>query len=133
MPPIPWLASHHRQLRRQAQPLFARQIPTSHPKIVPQVERGRQAREHFEETSPVAPAIPAIDRSVEFLDLVTACHSFVAAAGRVVPGLRDRQLGEDERTIVHENVARVRGVLTELRPEFPQVSDLLKRSASVGA
>jgi hypothetical protein len=28
---------------------------------------------------------------VEFLDLVTACHSFVAAAGRVVPDLRDRQ------------------------------------------
>ncbi|MEY6564216.1 DUF6192 family protein [Streptomyces sp. PGLac3x] len=76
-----------------------------------QVERGRQAREHFEETSPVAPAIRNIDRSVEFLDLVTACHSFVAAAGRVVPGLRDRQLGDDERTIVHENVARVRATL----------------------
>jgi hypothetical protein len=76
-----------------------------------QVERGRQAREHFEETSPVAPAIRNIDRSVEFLDLVTACHSFVAASGRVVPGLRDRQLGDDERTIVHENVARVRATL----------------------
>lgn len=76
-----------------------------------QVERGRQAREHFEETSPVAPAVRNIDRSVEFLDLVTACHAFVAAAGRVVPGMRDRQLGEDERTIVHENVARVRATL----------------------
>jgi hypothetical protein len=42
-------------------------------------------------TSPVASAIRNIDRSVEFLDLVTACHSFVAAAGRVVPDLRDRQ------------------------------------------
>ncbi|WP_406429999.1 DUF6192 family protein [Streptomyces sp. NBC_00631] len=76
-----------------------------------QVERGRQAREHFEETSPVAPAIRNIDRSVEFLDLVTACHAFVAAAGRVVPGMRDRQLGDDERVIVHENVARVRATL----------------------
>ncbi|MER6614394.1 DUF6192 family protein [Streptomyces xantholiticus] len=76
-----------------------------------QVERGRQAREHFEDTSPVAPAVRNIDRSVEFLDLVTACHAFVAAAGRVVPGMRDRQLGEDERTIVHENVARVRATL----------------------
>jgi hypothetical protein len=76
-----------------------------------QIERGRQAREHFEETNPVAPAIRNIDRSVEFLDLVTACHAFVAAAGRVVPGMRDRQLGEDERTIVHENVARVRATL----------------------
>ncbi|CAM5671678.1 DUF6192 family protein [Streptomyces viridochromogenes] len=76
-----------------------------------QVERGRQAREHFEDTSPVAPAVRSIDRTVEFLDLVTACHSFVAAAGRAVPGLRDRTLGEDERAIVHENVAKVRATL----------------------
>ncbi|MFL4909336.1 DUF6192 family protein [Streptomyces sp. MMS24-I2-30] len=76
-----------------------------------QVERGRQAREHFEDTSPVAPAVKNIEKSVEFLDLVTACHAFVAAAGRVVPGMRDRQLGDDERTIVHENVARVRATL----------------------
>ncbi|MGW9411847.1 DUF6192 family protein [Streptomyces diastaticus] len=76
-----------------------------------QVERGRQAREHFEDTSPLAPAVRGIDKSVEFLDLVTACHAFVAAAGRVVPGMRDRQLGDDERVIVHENVARVRATL----------------------
>ncbi|GII59074.1 hypothetical protein Pth03_74630 [Planotetraspora thailandica] len=76
-----------------------------------QVERGQQAREHFEDSSPVAPAVRRIDRTVEFLDLVTACHSFVAAAGRAVPGLRDRTLGEDERTIVHENVAKVRATL----------------------
>lgn len=76
-----------------------------------QAERGRQACEHFEDTSPVAPAVKNIDRSVEFLDLVTACHAFVAAAGRVVPGMRDRQLGDDERVIVHENVARVRATL----------------------
>ncbi|MER6563618.1 DUF6192 family protein [Streptomyces sp. NPDC001027] len=76
-----------------------------------QVERGQQAREDFEENNPLAPAIRAIDRSVEFLDLVTACHAFVVAAGRVVPGLRDRQLGDDERVLVHENVARVRATL----------------------
>ena len=76
-----------------------------------QVERSRQARENFEHTSPVAPAVRRIDRTVEFLDLVTACHTFVAAAGRAVPGLRDRTLGQDERTIVHENVARVRATL----------------------
>ncbi|MEV7856989.1 DUF6192 family protein [Streptomyces sp. NPDC088183] len=76
-----------------------------------QNERSRQAREHFEDTSPVAPAVRSIDRTVEFLDLVTACHAFVAAAGRTVPGLRDRQLSDVERTIVHENVARVRAVL----------------------
>ncbi|MEH0420459.1 DUF6192 family protein [Streptomyces sp. B21-083] len=76
-----------------------------------QAERSRQAREHFEETSPVAPAVRHLDRTVEFLDLVTACHSFVAAAGRTAPGLRDRTLNDDERTIVHENVARVRATL----------------------
>lgn len=76
-----------------------------------QAERGRQAREDFEQTSPVAPAVRHIDRTVEFLDLVTACHAFVAAAGRTVPGLRDRTLGDDERIIVHENVARVRATL----------------------
>ncbi|MEU9256637.1 DUF6192 family protein [Streptomyces sp. NPDC048270] len=76
-----------------------------------QVERGRQAREHFKRTSLVAPAVKRIDRTVQFLDLITACHAFVAASGRVVPGLRDRQLSEDERVIVHENVARVRATL----------------------
>ncbi|CAL9673495.1 hypothetical protein SUDANB105_07698 [Streptomyces sp. enrichment culture] len=80
-----------------------------------QVERSRQARDHFEDTSPVAPAVKKIDRTVEFLDLVTACHSFVAAAGRpagrTVPGLRDRALSEDEATIVHQNVAKVRATL----------------------
>jgi hypothetical protein len=76
-----------------------------------QVERGQQAREDVERNSPVAPAIRAIDRSVEFLDLVTACHAFVAAAGRVVPGLREAPLDDDERVLVHENVARVRATL----------------------
>ena len=76
-----------------------------------QVERGRQAREDFDRTSPIAPAVRRIDRTVEFLDLVTACHSFVAAVGRAVPGLRDRTLDEDQRTIVHENVAKVRATL----------------------
>ncbi|MER8225407.1 DUF6192 family protein [Streptomyces sp. NPDC094143] len=76
-----------------------------------QTERGRQAREHFEDTSPIAPTVRHIDRSVEFLDLVTACHSFVAAAGRTVPGLRDRTLSEDERTIVQQNIAKCRATL----------------------
>ncbi|WP_097977619.1 DUF6192 family protein [Streptomyces sp. gb14] len=76
-----------------------------------QNERSRQAREHFEDTSPVAPAVRNLDRTVEFLDLVTACHAFVAAAGRTVPGLRDRTLSEDEGAIVHQNVAKVRATL----------------------
>ncbi|WP_406210602.1 DUF6192 family protein [Kitasatospora sp. NBC_01560] len=58
-----------------------------------QVERGRQAREHFEQTNPLAPVIRQIDRSVEFLDLVTACHAFVAAVGRGVPRWLSRAAG----------------------------------------
>ncbi|MFF3350963.1 DUF6192 family protein, partial [Streptomyces sp. NPDC002779] len=50
-------------------------------------------------------------RSIEFLDLVTACHAFVAAAGRTVPGLRDRTLNEDESAIVHQNIAKCRATL----------------------
>ncbi|MEU4730772.1 DUF6192 family protein [Streptomyces sp. NPDC023588] len=29
--------------------------------------------------------------------LITACHAFVAASGRVVPGMRDRQLSDNEK------------------------------------
>ncbi|MBW3363090.1 DUF6192 family protein [Streptomyces microflavus] len=76
-----------------------------------QNERSRQAHDHFERTNPVAPAVRNIDRTAEFLDLVTACHAFVAAAGRTVPGLRDRILSEDEGVIVHQNVAKVRATL----------------------
>ncbi|WDV49328.1 DUF6192 family protein [Streptomyces coeruleorubidus] len=76
-----------------------------------QNERNRQSREDFDRTSPVAPAVRNIERSMEFLDLVTAFHSFVAAAGRIVPSLRNHTFNDDERTIVHENVARLRATL----------------------
>ncbi|MGW4048646.1 DUF6192 family protein [Streptomyces sp. NPDC004721] len=92
-----------------------------------QNERSRQAREDevADRTSPMAPAVRHIDRTVEFLDLVTSCHACVAAANRTVSGLPDCTLSEDERTIVHASVAKVRGVLTELKLELSQVSDLL--------
>lgn len=74
-----------------------------------QAEQGRQAREEFERSDhPAAPVVKRLDESIEFLDLLTACHAFVAAAGRIVPGLRDRQLGGDERDVLSQNVARVR-------------------------
>lgn len=64
-----------------------------------QVERGRQAREDFERTSPVAPAVKRIDRSVEFLDLITACHAFVAAgsSGDAGPAAQRRRKGDHSR------------------------------------
>ncbi|WP_435598964.1 DUF6192 family protein [Streptomyces anulatus] len=72
--------------------------------------RSRQARRHFEDSSPVAPAVRNIDRTVEFVDLVTACHAFVARPAGP-SGLCDRALSEDESTIVHQNVAKVRATL----------------------
>ncbi|QCX82397.1 hypothetical protein C9F11_44095 (plasmid) [Streptomyces sp. YIM 121038] len=98
-----------------------------------QVERGRQARAEFEQTHELAPVVKHFERTAEFLDLITACHAFVAKAGRTVPGLCDRRLGAVERDLVHERIAKVRGVLTELRPEFPQVSDLLRGLALADA
>ncbi|MFD9636835.1 DUF6192 family protein, partial [Streptomyces violascens] len=76
-----------------------------------QVERGRQAREEYERTSELAPVIRHFERTAEFLDLVGACHTFVATTNRVVPGLRGRTLSDDEKAVLRENVARVRGAL----------------------
>ncbi|MEU4657636.1 DUF6192 family protein [Streptomyces sp. NPDC023723] len=53
-------------------------------------------------------------RTGEFLDLIGACHAFVAPANRVVPGLRGRTVGEDERTLMLENTARVKGALERI-------------------
>ncbi|WP_393073444.1 DUF6192 family protein [Streptomyces sp. LN704] len=76
-----------------------------------QVERGRQAREEFERSSELAPTIRHFERTAEFLDLVGACHAFVATTNRTVPGLRGRVLSDDEQAVLRENVARVRAAL----------------------
>ncbi|MFE6618245.1 DUF6192 family protein [Streptomyces sp. NPDC057740] len=52
----------------------------------------RQAREDFDRTCPVAPAVRHIERSREFLDLVTAFRSFVAGRWRGHPRRTDRPL-----------------------------------------
>jgi hypothetical protein len=71
---------------------------------------------------------------VEFLDLVTACHSIGAAVGRTVPGLRDRTLSDDEGTIVHENVARVRATLPwiEMAVDKDKTSDVVEQPGAGG-
>ncbi|WP_327749930.1 DUF6192 family protein [Streptomyces europaeiscabiei] len=77
-----------------------------------QTSRWMQAEESDpvpgEPENPVAPAIRQIDRTIEFLDLIGACHKFVAATGRLVPQMHGRRLSEDERDLIHKNVARVR-------------------------
>jgi hypothetical protein len=81
--------------KRDSAPQQAQRPPARFQVNLARNERHRQAHEDFERTSSVASAVRHIDRTVEFLDLVTACHSFVAAVGRTDPGLRDRTLNED--------------------------------------
>jgi hypothetical protein len=50
-----------------------------------------------------------VRHSREYIDLVGACATFVAAAGRIVPTLRGHAFTEEERERVHANLARVRG------------------------
>jgi hypothetical protein len=73
-----------------------------------QFERSRQAGEVFRRESPAAPAIERIEHAMEFLDLVGACQQFVAGCGRVVPQLREQNLSDDECTVLHKNISRVR-------------------------
>ncbi|WP_306454792.1 DUF6192 family protein [Streptomyces sp. Ag82_O1-15] len=73
-----------------------------------QLDRSDQARERFDRESSVAPVVRQLRHTVEFLDLVGACHSFVSSAGKVVPSLQGRPLSGDERAVLHKNVAKVR-------------------------
>jgi hypothetical protein len=65
--------------------------------------------------SPVAPVVRQFDRTIDFLDLIGACHKFVAATGRLVPQMRGRRLSEDEREVIHKNVDGVRATFSEPR------------------
>ncbi|MEW2354231.1 DUF6192 family protein [Spirillospora sp. NPDC029432] len=57
----------------------------------------------------VGPALERIQHSLGFVDLVGACAAFVASTGRIVPGLRGQSFTEEERAVVHRNLARLRG------------------------
>ena len=49
-----------------------------------------------------------LDRTIDFLDLIGACHKFVATTGRLLPQMRGRRLSEDEREVINKSVDRVR-------------------------
>ncbi|UUU32287.1 DUF6192 family protein [Streptomyces sp. CA-210063] len=76
-----------------------------------QTDRSRQQAEHFRRETPAGRAVKKIERTAEFLDLVGACHRFVAACGKTVPKLRDRHLSDDEQAVLAQNVARCRATL----------------------
>lgn len=73
----------------------------------PQVEQSLQGHEEFERTAESTPVIRHFELTAEFLDVVGACHAFVAATNRVVPGLRGRALCTDEQVVLAESIARV--------------------------
>ncbi|MFI6742250.1 DUF6192 family protein [Nonomuraea sp. NPDC050451] len=80
-----------------------------------QVDRSHRIAQQRMEAVP-QPAKQAIQRAREqvrhnreYVDLVGACATFVAAAGRIVPTLRGHAFTEEERERVHANLARVRG------------------------
>ncbi|MFJ9034849.1 DUF6192 family protein [Streptomyces sp. NPDC102274] len=76
-----------------------------------QVDRSRQQAEAFRRDSPVAPAVRAIERTEEFVDLLGAFHRFTAEVGRLVPRMRDHTWSHDEREVLASNIARSRATL----------------------
>ncbi|MEU8548916.1 DUF6192 family protein [Streptomyces roseoverticillatus] len=76
-----------------------------------QTDRSQQQADAFRQEAPAGRAVRKIERTEEFLDLVGACHHFVAACGKTVPQLRGRHLSDDERAVLAQNVARCRAVL----------------------
>ncbi|MFV2117108.1 DUF6192 family protein [Streptomyces sp. Act-28] len=54
------------------------------------------------------PAVRAIEHTIEHLDLIGSCHSFVATPGRLVPQLRGQEFTEDEHETVRRQIGRVR-------------------------
>ncbi|MFI0451903.1 DUF6192 family protein [Actinomadura sp. 6N118] len=57
----------------------------------------------------VKKAAARIAHTSEFVDLVGACASFTAAAGRIVPTLGEHHFTDEERATIHTNLDRVRG------------------------
>ncbi|MFJ9895361.1 DUF6192 family protein [Streptomyces sp. NPDC091280] len=76
-----------------------------------QSDRSRQQADAFRRESPAGRSVRKIERTQEFLDLVGACHHFVAACGKAVPQLRGRTLSDDEQAVLAQNVARCRATL----------------------
>ncbi|CAL9335792.1 hypothetical protein SUDANB6_00164 [Streptomyces sp. enrichment culture] len=86
-----------------------------------QFDNSNETRERIRERTP---AVPAIEHTIEYLDLVGSCHGFVATLGRLVPQLRGQEFTEDERETVRRQIGRVRAAADRLEGaldngEFP--------------
>ncbi|MFF4309677.1 DUF6192 family protein [Streptomyces sp. NPDC001507] len=70
-----------------------------------QFDNSEETRERIRETTP---AVRKIEHTIEYLDLVGSCHSFVATLGRLVPQMRGQEFTDDERETVRRQIGRVR-------------------------
>jgi hypothetical protein len=70
-----------------------------------QFDNSHETRDRIRERTP---AVRKIEHTIEYLDLVGSCHSFVATLGRLVPQLRGQEFAEDERETVRRQIGRVR-------------------------
>lgn len=70
-----------------------------------QFDNSEQVRQTIRERTP---AVRKIEHTIEYLDLVGSCHSYVSSLGRLVPRLRDQEFTEDERETVRRQIGRVR-------------------------
>lgn len=70
-----------------------------------QFDNSEETRKRIRETTP---AVRKIEHTIEYLDLVGTCHSFVATLGRLVPQLRGQEFTDDERETVRRQIGRVR-------------------------
>ncbi|AZM57371.1 hypothetical protein DMA15_00100 [Streptomyces sp. WAC 01529] len=72
-----------------------------------QFEQTREAEDFVREQVPL---VGQLQRTAEFMDLVGACHLFVAGAGRLVPAMRGHHFSEQERGVVEKNLQKVRAM-----------------------
>ncbi|MFI0425149.1 DUF6192 family protein [Spongiactinospora sp. 9N601] len=70
-----------------------------------QIDHAPQAGEVVRQRSP---ALPKVEHTRDFIELAGACTVFVAAIGRVLPGMRRHRFTADERAAIAKQVARGR-------------------------
>lgn len=70
-----------------------------------QFDNSAKVRETIRERTPV---VRKIEHTMEYIDLVGSCHSYVASLGRLVPRMRGQEFTDDERETVRRGIAKVR-------------------------
>ncbi|GGP73000.1 DUF6192 family protein [Streptomyces sindenensis] len=71
-----------------------------------QFDNSEQVKEKVRERMP---AVRRIEHTIEYLDLVGSCHSYVATLGRLVPRMRGQEFTDDERATLRRGISKVRG------------------------